>query len=68
MSFADDWFTLCFHIWGFHPLAEYFGMATHSVPFPSISTMAYQIALFFVFEELSLFPSLQPLSIIFHNL
>ncbi|PLW08826.1 hypothetical protein PCASD_23103, partial [Puccinia coronata f. sp. avenae] len=38
-------------IWGFHPLAEYFGMATHSVPFPSIWTMAYQIALFFVFEE-----------------
>lgn len=38
-------------IWGFHPLAEYFGMATHSVPFPSISTMAYQIALFFVFED-----------------
>ncbi|WAQ84472.1 hypothetical protein PtA15_5A42 [Puccinia triticina] len=38
-------------IWGFHPLAEYFGMATHSVPFPSISTMAYQIILFFVFED-----------------
>lgn len=34
-------------------MAEYFGMATHSVPFPSWMTMAYQIAMFFVFEELS---------------
>ncbi|MBW0478873.1 hypothetical protein O181_018588 [Austropuccinia psidii MF-1] len=38
-------------IWGFHPLAEFFGMATHSVPFPSFTTIAYQIALFFVLED-----------------
>jgi len=30
-------------IWGFHPLAEYFGMSTHQVPFPSWSTMVPQI-------------------------
>jgi len=39
-------------IWGFHPLAEFFGMATHSVPFPSWMTMAYQITLFFAFEDM----------------
>jgi len=39
-------------IWGFHPLAEYFGLATHSVPFPSWKLMAAQIALFFVFEDM----------------
>ncbi|KAG0147467.1 hypothetical protein CROQUDRAFT_656029 [Cronartium quercuum f. sp. fusiforme G11] len=38
-------------IWSFHPIAEYFGMATHTVPFPSWTTMAYQIAIFFVFED-----------------
>lgn len=39
-------------IWGFHPLAEYFGLATHQVPFPSWKLMAAQIALFFVFEDM----------------
>ncbi|KAN0061298.1 C-4 sterol methyl oxidase [Thecaphora frezii] len=38
-------------IWSFHPICEYFGMATHEVPFPSLSTMAWQIGLFFVFED-----------------
>lgn len=38
-------------IWGFHPMAEYFGMATHQVPFPSWGTVAYQVALFFVLED-----------------
>lgn len=38
-------------IWGFHPMAEYFGMATHQVPFPSWGTIAYQVALFFVLED-----------------
>lgn len=37
-------------IWFFHPMAQYFGLAT-SVPFPSLFTMAYQIAIFFVFED-----------------
>ncbi|KAH9810660.1 hypothetical protein DFH28DRAFT_932768 [Melampsora americana] len=61
-SVADQWrctrYVLITHftvelpqIWGFHPLADYLGMATHSVPFPSWTTMAYQIALFFVFED-----------------
>ncbi|GHJ90467.1 hypothetical protein NliqN6_6869 [Naganishia liquefaciens] len=39
-------------IWGFHPLAEYFGLATHQVPFPSWKLMAIQIAMFFVFEDM----------------
>ncbi|TIC01185.1 hypothetical protein E3Q18_00784 [Wallemia mellicola] len=38
-------------IWGFHPLAEYFGMLTYQVPFPSVWQMAKQIAIFFVFED-----------------
>merc|ERR1711939_706069 len=38
-------------IWGFHPLAEYFGMSTHQVPFPSLMTMAPQILGFFLFED-----------------
>ncbi|KAK0549680.1 C-4 sterol methyl oxidase [Tilletia horrida] len=38
-------------IWSFHPICEYFGMATHQVPFPPLSKMAWQIALFFVFED-----------------
>lgn len=38
-------------IWGFHPMAEYFGMSTHSVPFPALRTIAWQVALFFVFED-----------------
>ncbi|PGG95399.1 methylsterol monooxygenase [Blastomyces parvus] len=37
-------------IWFFHPMAQYFGLET-SVPFPSIWTMAYQIAIFFVLED-----------------
>lgn len=38
-------------VWSFGPIATYFGMATHEVPFPSLFTMAYQIALFFIFED-----------------
>ncbi|TIA74669.1 hypothetical protein E3P91_00828 [Wallemia ichthyophaga] len=38
-------------IWGFHPLAEFFGMQTYQLPFPSLWTMAKQIAIFFVFED-----------------
>ena len=38
-------------IWSFHPICEYFGMTTHEVPFPSWTKMAWQIALFFVFED-----------------
>ncbi|KAI4664592.1 uncharacterized protein J4E79_002889 [Alternaria viburni] len=37
-------------IWMFHPMCQYFGLQT-SVPFPSIYKMAYQIAIFFVFED-----------------
>jgi len=37
-------------IWLFHPMAQYFGLET-SVPFPSIWTIAYQIAIFFVLED-----------------
>ncbi|KAL9615277.1 MAG: hypothetical protein Q9167_000248 [Letrouitia subvulpina] len=37
-------------IWLFHPMAQYFGLAT-GVPFPSLFTMAYQIAVFFVLED-----------------
>lgn len=38
-------------IWLFHPAAHFFGMST-SVPFPSLTTMAYQIAIFFVVEDM----------------
>ncbi|KAL3487791.1 hypothetical protein BJX62DRAFT_213074 [Aspergillus germanicus] len=34
----------------FHPMAQFFGLST-SVPFPTIWTMAYQIAIFFVMED-----------------
>jgi methylsterol monooxygenase len=37
-------------IWLFHPFCEYFGMST-SVPFPTLSTMAFQILLFFFVED-----------------
>ncbi|KAF8151726.1 C4-methyl sterol oxidase [Crassisporium funariophilum] len=38
-------------IWLFHPTAEGLGMTTYQVPLPSLSTMAPQIFLFFVFED-----------------
>jgi methylsterol monooxygenase len=38
-------------IWGFHPLAEYFGMATHQVPFPKWTTVVPTIIGFFFFED-----------------
>jgi len=61
-SWADQWkclkLVLLTHftvelpqIWSFHPFAEYFGMATHQVPFPAWTTIAYQVALFFVLED-----------------
>lgn len=34
----------------FHPMCQFFGMST-SVPFPSITKMAFQIAIFFVMED-----------------
>ncbi|KAI7096817.1 Methylsterol, partial [Hortaea werneckii] len=34
-------------IWFFHPMAQFVGLET-GVPFPSLLTMAYQIAIFFV--------------------
>ncbi|KAI1431496.1 C-4 sterol methyl oxidase [Xylaria sp. CBS 124048] len=37
-------------IWLFHPIATYFGM-DFGVPFPSIGTMAFQIAIFFIMED-----------------
>ncbi|KAI5294492.1 C-4 sterol methyl oxidase, partial [Ascosphaera atra] len=37
-------------IWLFHPMAQFFGLQT-DVPFPSLWTMAYQIAVFFVIED-----------------
>ncbi|KAJ5543558.1 hypothetical protein N7535_005982 [Penicillium sp. DV-2018c] len=37
-------------IWLFHPMAQFFGLST-SIPFPSLWTMAYQIAIFFVMED-----------------
>jgi methylsterol monooxygenase len=36
----------------FHPVAEYFGMKIVDVPFPKWQTMAYQVALFMIFEDL----------------
>ncbi|KAF1987044.1 hypothetical protein K402DRAFT_393195 [Aulographum hederae CBS 113979] len=37
-------------IWLFHPMAQYFGLST-TVPFPSLPTMAMQLAIFFVLED-----------------
>ncbi|KIK68857.1 hypothetical protein GYMLUDRAFT_67567 [Collybiopsis luxurians FD-317 M1] len=39
-------------IWLFHPMAEFFGMKTYHVPFPSFATMAWQIGFFMFFEDL----------------
>ncbi|KAI0308993.1 C-4 methyl sterol oxidase [Amylostereum chailletii] len=36
----------------FHPVAEAIGMSTWQVPFPEWTKMAYQIAIFFVFEDM----------------
>lgn len=37
-------------IWLFHPMANYSGLST-SVPFPSLMTIAYQVAIFFFMED-----------------
>ncbi|KAI1618138.1 methylsterol monooxygenase [Exophiala viscosa] len=37
-------------IWLFHPMSQYFGLSS-TVPFPHWTTMAWQIALFFVLED-----------------
>jgi methylsterol monooxygenase len=37
-------------IWFFHPMCQFFGLST-TVPFPSVWTMAMQIAVFFVLED-----------------
>jgi methylsterol monooxygenase len=39
-------------IWSFHPICEYFELSTHSVPFPALTKMAWQIGLFFLFEDM----------------
>ncbi|KAJ7123529.1 C4-methyl sterol oxidase [Mycena epipterygia] len=39
-------------IWFFHPMAESVGMKTYQVPLPSLTTMAPQIAFFFIFEDI----------------
>jgi len=39
-------------IWLFHPMADYLGMKTYHVPFPSWQTSVAQIALFFVLEDI----------------
>ncbi|KAI8871762.1 hypothetical protein GQ42DRAFT_161792 [Ramicandelaber brevisporus] len=36
---------------GFQPMARMFGMKVAEVPFPSLGAMAFQIALFFLFED-----------------
>ncbi|KAI0085253.1 C-4 methyl sterol oxidase [Irpex rosettiformis] len=38
-------------IWLFHPMAEFFGMATWQVPFPHWTAIVPQIMFFFVFED-----------------
>ncbi|CDZ96809.1 c-4 methyl sterol oxidase [Phaffia rhodozyma] len=38
-------------IGGFHPLCVYLGLATHELPFPTWTKIAWQIALFFVIED-----------------
>lgn len=37
-------------IWLFHPMSQFFGLST-SVPFPHWTKMAFQICVFFVFED-----------------
>ncbi|KAJ3742087.1 hypothetical protein DFH05DRAFT_1503848 [Lentinula detonsa] len=39
-------------IWLFYPMAEFVGMKTYQVPFPSLSTMSWQIFFFMFFEDL----------------
>ncbi|KAJ3760905.1 hypothetical protein EV360DRAFT_80723 [Lentinula raphanica] len=39
-------------IWLFYPMAEFVGMQTYQVPFPSLSTMSWQIFFFMFFEDL----------------
>lgn len=38
-------------IGGFHPLCVQLGLATHELPFPSWTKMAWQIGLFFLIED-----------------
>ncbi|KAJ7585361.1 hypothetical protein C8J56DRAFT_1052666 [Mycena floridula] len=38
-------------IWLFQPAAEFLGMSTYQVPFPTLRAVAIQIAFFFVFED-----------------
>ncbi|CAG8595794.1 20960_t:CDS:2 [Cetraspora pellucida] len=38
-------------IFGFHPVATMFGMEITTVPFPHWQTLAFQVAVFFVFED-----------------
>ncbi|GAW01915.1 C4-methyl sterol oxidase [Lentinula edodes] len=39
-------------IWLFYPMSEFVGMKTYQVPFPSLSTMSWQIFFFMFFEDL----------------
>lgn len=36
---------------GFHPMAEWLGMRTYQVPFPTVSVMIIQVVLFMLFED-----------------
>lgn len=36
---------------GFHPFCAFLGLATYQVPFPSLSTILTQLAVFFVVED-----------------
>lgn len=39
-------------IWLFHPIAEGLGMSTWQVPFPAWKDIAFQVAFFFVYEDM----------------
>ena len=39
-------------IWLFHPIAEGLGMSTWHVPFPAWKDIAFQVAFFFVYEDM----------------
>lgn len=43
--------TVPLQIAGFHPFCAFLGLATYQVPFPSLSTILTQLAVFFVVED-----------------
>ena len=53
-------------IWLFHPMAEFFGMSTWQVPFPSWTSIVPQVFFFFVFEDMfHYFGQSTPLQLLF---